>query len=1069
MLMKKISLFLMCVLATISVGLNAQNITVKGTVSDASTGEGIAYAGVIVKGGNTLTGTTSDETGAYEITVSKNAVLVFSSIGYKDLEVPVQGRAVVDVALTADNEMLDETIVVAYGTARKSSFTGSASMVDAEKLENRSVSNVSNALQGAVAGVQTVSSSGTPGSGSSIIIRGIGSISSSQSPLIVVDGVPYEGSLNSIATQDIESMTVLKDAAANSMYGARGSNGVIIITTKGAKTGRAVVNFEGKVGFNTRAVPNYDVITDTGEYYEMMWEAYRNSLLSEYSYPEANQIASETLISDVLVYNKYRYVEDNNIIDPLTGKITTHARNASYKWNDNWITDPYRNGLRQEYNINVSGGNGGTQAYASLGYLNDKGYVVGSGFDRFSGRVKVDQKIGKSIKIGGNLSYAHTRMDQFNDNVSTNYSNIFMFSQSIGPIYPIYLYDENGNRVKDAKGNDKYDFGDTDGHARPYGSTANPYAQAKESIYKNEVDVVTSRAFFEWKFLKDFTFTANVAYDVFNSNNTAFMTPIGGDAYNVGGRGEKETNFYHALNANQLLNWSHKFGRHEVSALLGHETKSDKSSTLYGHMTKYSLYTNPEFANAAEYQNLTSYTSAYALEGYFFKGEYNFADRYYLTASIRRDGSSRFSAQNRWGTFWAVGASWRIKEEAFMKDIDWIDNLKLKASYGTQGNDSVGYAHNYTDLYEVNRIDGEAAFVKVLRGNPDLTWEKSNNLNIGLESSFLNRITFNFDFFIKETKDLLYASPLAPSEGNPAYIYRNEMDMKNTGFEIELAADIIKTNNIRWNVSVNGTHYKNQLTKLPVSKPASEFPNGYQAGNYWRQLGGSLYDWYTYDYAGVDPTNGKPLFNVWEFEKDKNGNETSNYVQKMVKDAEGNMVPLQYNEYSKAGQYRTGKSAIPDFVGGLSTTFEAYGFDLSLQASYQLGGWVMDSYYQALMSAGDKGHNFHKDMFARWTPAHTDTNIPALNYENQNASPQGTFFLTSASYFSLNNVTLGYTLPKNLTKRIHIDKLRIFVTGDNVWMTTHRKGLDPRQSFSGETGYVYSALATYAGGIQLTF
>jgi len=498
---------------------------------------------------------------------------------------------------------------------------------------------------------------------------------------------------------------------------------------------------------------------------------------------------------------------------------------------------------------------------------------------------------------------------------------------------------------------------------------------------------------------------------------------------------------------------------------------------MYGHMTKFSLFTNPEFANAAEYQDLTSYTSAYALEGYFAKAEYNFADKYYFTASIRRDGSSRFSPEKRWGTFWALGASWRLKEEQFLKDIDWINNLKLKASYGTQGNDNVGYVHNYTDLYRVDRVDGAAAFNKVLRGNPDLTWEKSNNFNVGVESRFFERLGLNFDFFVKETTDLLYASPLAPSQGNPAYIYRNEMNMKNTGWEIEVNYDIIKTNNVKWNVAFNATHYKNQLTKLPLSKPASDFPNGYQAGSYWRQIGGSLYDWYTYDYAGVDPETGAPLFNKWEFVKDENGKETSEYVQVMKKDAEGNLVldengnpiPVQYNKYTDAGQYRTGKSAIPDLVGGISTSIEAFGFDFSLQASYQKGGWVMDSHYQSLMNSGSKGNNFHKDMFNRWTAGHTNTNIPALNYEDQNSSPAGTFFLTDASYFSLNNVTLGYTLPKNLVKKVNIEKVRIFLTGDNVWLGSARKGLDPRQSFTGETGYVYSALSTYAAGVQVTF
>ncbi|WP_297644934.1 SusC/RagA family TonB-linked outer membrane protein, partial [uncultured Bacteroides sp.] len=937
---------------------------------------------------------------------------------------------------------LDEVMVVAYGTAKKSSFTGAASTVRGEKIQKMQVSDISKSLEGSIAGVQTVSSSGTPGSSSSIIIRGLGSISSSQSPLIVVDGVPYEGSLNSISTQDIESLTVLKDAAANSMYGARGSNGVIIITTKGSKSGKAQINFEARYGFNARGVGNYDIITDAGEYYEMMYEAIRNSLVPDLGYAGANVYASQHLIDGYLKYNKFKGVADNALIDPLTGKLNPAAK--TYKWNDNWAEDPFENGTRQEYNVNISGGTEQTQAYASLGYLKDEGYMVGSGFDRISARVKVDQKIGKYFKVGGNIAYANTIMSKFGD-TNSNYSNIFMFSQNIGPIYPIYLYDNEGNLMYDEKGNVRYDFNS------PYAAPQNPLAVAKENINKTTNDNLSTRGYFEANFLKDFKFSLNVAYDVFNLNQTNFATPIGGDAENVGGRGYKYATRYGALNVNQLLNWNHSFGNHNVSALLGHETKNDHYNYMYGHMTNFADPSNPEFSNAAQYQGLSSYTSEYALEGYFVKGEYNYADRYYFTASYRRDGSSRFHKDNRWGSFWAIGGSWRLKEEAFLKDVKWLDNLKLKASFGTQGNDNVGYTHNYSDLYTVDRVDGEAAFTKVLRGNKDLTWEKSDNFNVGIEMGVLERITFNADFFIKETKDMLYASPLASSEGNPTYIYRNEMNMKNTGVEFELSADIIKNNRFKWNVALNATHYKNELTKLPASKPADEFPDGYQASSYWRKIGGSLYDWYTYEYVGVDPENGKPMYN--KYVKDEDGNETIEIV----------------NRTSDASLRQTGKSAIPDLTGGLSTTFEAFGFDLNIQTAFQVGGYVWDSFYTSLMNSGSRGQNMHKDMFNRWTPTNTNTNIPALGYDMQDQSASGDFALTKASYFSLRNLTVGYTLPTNMMKKVGINKLRVYLTGDNIWLKSKRKGLDPRQSFSGSTGYTYSALSTYSIGLNLSF
>ena len=965
------------------------------------------------------------------------------------------------IALDSDNQLLDEVMVVAYGTQKKSSFTGAAATIKADKIEGLQVSSVSKALEGQVAGVQIASASGTPGSDANIIVRGIGSISSSQSPLIVLDGVPYEGSLNSIASQDIESLTVLKDAAANSMYGARGANGVIMITTKSAKRGTVKVNFDARWGFNDRAVDNYNIIRDAGDYYEMMYEAYRNSLLStQGSYAAANKYAAEHLIDGNLKYNIYKGVADNNIINPMTGHLTDAARNAELKWNDDWSEDPFRKGHRQEYNANVTGGTENTQVYFSASYLGDEGYMPGSNFDRTTARIKVDQQIGKYIKIGGNVGYARTNYERFDDEVGSNYSNMFMFGQMIAPIYPIYMYDNDGNRLYDDKGEVRYDWGTE--NARPYASEQNPLAAAEKGKHQRERDNITSRGYFEAKFLKDFTFTANVAYDVFSTHETDFYTPIGGDALNVGGRGYKYAYRTGALNVNQMLDWNHKFGDHGVHILLVHENKKDKSQTLYGEMTQFADPDIAEFSNAAEYQGLNSYTEDYSLEGYLAKAEYDYRDRYYLTGSIRRDGSSRFHKDNRWGTFWAVGGAWRINEEPFMKKFKWLNNLKLKASYGTQGNDNIPVAIAYEDRYEVQRVDGAAAFSKTFRGNKELTWEKQSMFNIGFEAGLWNRLNVGFEFFVKNNTDMLFQSPLPPSAGNPTYIYRNEVDMRNTGFEVEINADIIKNHNFNWNVALNFTHYKNELTKLPSNKPDDLWPDGFNRGNYWWKKGSSIYNWAGYEYLGVDPETGKPQYAHYDKVKDENGYDTN---------------VIDYNSFkivnssSEATIVNLNKSAIPDITGGLSTTLQFYGFDISVQTAFQIGGWVRDSYYASLMNAGQKGANFHTDMYQRWTPANTDTDIPALNYENQNAGIDGIsdFFLTKASYFSLRNVTIGYTLPKTLTNKIGINKLRVYASGDNIWLKSKRKGLDPRQSFSGATGYVYSALSAYSLGVNVSF
>ncbi len=1071
---KRLWSFLAVCLMSVSMVFAQQKVT--GVVIESETGEPVIGASVIVVG-QTGIGAATDVNGRFTINNVPSSAkhLKVSYIGMVTKEVAIKPN--LKIYLDSDAQSLNEQIVVAYGTQSKASFTGAATTVKGEEIEKVQVSSLERALEGSVAGLQLSSYSNTPGAQASIIIRGIGSISSSQEPLIVMDGVPYEGDLNSINPQDIASLTVLKDAAANSMYGARGSNGVIMITTKAGGRGKARIDFNARVGVNTRGVSAYDVIEDDGEWYEMMWESYRNALVSERGYAGAAAYASEHLI-DIVGYNSFKDIADNAIVG-TDGKLNPNAK--AKKWGDKWLKDPFKSKARQEYNIGISGGSEETQAYASFGYLSDKGYVVGSGFERFSGRVKVDQKINDFIKVGGNLSYARTEQDRYNDDEGTNYSNLFSFSQSIAPIYPIYFYDADGKRAKNNNGGD-YDFGTE--YQRPYASEQNPLAAAQAGEHKTLKDNFSSRGYIEIKLPYGFKVTGNIAYDLFNTNQVDFMTPIGGDAAAFGGRGYRYSTRYQALNANQLVDWNKTFGDHKLHFLFGHENKKDNYKYLYGHMTNFADENNSDFANATVYQDLTSRTSEYALEGVFLKGEYDYLDRYYFTASVRRDGSSRFASGNRWGTFWAIGGAWRIKEEPWMKSITEINDLKIKASYGTQGNDNVGYYHNYTDLYRVDRVDGEAAFTKVNRGNADLTWEKSRNFNLGFEGRFLDRFSVDFDFFIKETRDMLYYSPLAPSMGTPNGIYRNEMDMKNTGIEFTVGADVIKTSDFKWNISLNATHYKNKLTKLPVSKRDPVlYPDGYQAGSYWRSKGGSLYDWYLYEYLGADPQTGKAMYNAYDEytqeEWDKlTADEQAQYEEYNAKTGEARYI---VNNSSDATRRRTGKSALPTFTGGVSTSLEYKGIDLSISTAFSLGGWMMDDQYTSLMNPGDQGKNFHKDMFNRWTPGHTDTNIPALMYMDNNEYSiyaASDFFLTRANYFSLRNITLGYTFPKSLLSNVGISKLRVYFSGDNIWLRSKRKGFDPRMNdtngdgsaaFGGYTGYGYSALSTYSIGVNLSF
>lgn len=1046
--MRRLTFLLTCLFLIGLSLVNAQSKAISGKVLSSEDGQPVIGASVMVKGTNTGTITGTD--GGFTIQASGSKVLVVSYVGMKTQELEAKPNMV--VKLEPNAEQLDEVVVVAYGTTTKKSFTGSAAVIKGDKLSKSETSNISKALEGAVAGVQISSSTGQPGASADIRIRGVGSISAGQSPLIVVDGVPYEGSLNSISAQDIESMSVLKDAAANSLYGARGSNGVVLITTKQGQKGKPVVNFESKVGVNTRGVSAYDVITNPGDYYEMMWEANRNELVeSGMSVYDAGNMASTNLITSNLGYNIYKGVADNAVVDPITGKLNSAA--SAKKWSDNWLTDPYKTGLRQEYNLSASAGSDNTNAYMSIGYINDQGYVSGSDFTRYNARVKVDQKVSSFMKAGMNIAYAQTITNApISSTGGSNYSNIFNFTQNIAPIYPIYQYDlATGAQLYDSNGNKLYDFGSgeiangaSSLNTRAYAAQQNPIYKLLNDVDKTTSDNVSSRAYVELKFLKDFTFTANIAYDIFSDFSTSYTNPLQGDGVTYNGIGEKTAQRYAALNANQLLNYSTKFDKHAVEVLLGHETKSDDLWYMYGSKMNYYDPYNPEFSNAGSISGLTSYTSQYKLEGYFSRGTYNYADKYYLSASFRRDASSKFAPAVRWGNFWSVGGAWRMTEENFMKPIEAISNLRLKASYGTQGNDAISGSNLYLDQYTLTSDGTTASPTLTYRGAADLTWEKSHNFNAGFELGLFSRVNVSGEFYIKKTLDMIYQKPLPPSGGTPTWIWDNQIDMKNTGFEFEVNADVIKTNKVNWNVALNLSAYKNELTRVPEDKD----PNGYQAGNYWRKVGGSLYDWYLYEYAGVDPTTGKSMW----YTDDDNGNKVTT------------------TEYSDAKLYAVGKSALPKMYGGLSTSVSAYGFDFALQTAFQLGGYVYDGVYAALMDGGTYGQNWSTDIFKRWTADNTSTTVPRVSTGDQNANATSTRFLTSASYFSLKNVSLGYTLPKKLVRSANINNLRVYLSADNVWLLSARKGLDPRQTFSGVTySGTYSALRTTSLGLSVSF
>ena len=955
-------------------------------------------------------------------------------------------RQTVNIPLKSDTEMLDDVVVVAYGTAKKSSFTGSATAVSGEKIAKMQVSSVSKALEGAAAGVQVINTSGQPGENAKIRIRGIGSFSASSAPLYVVDGMPYdEESVNALNPADIESMSILKDAASASLYGSRAANGVVMITTKKGMVDKSKVTLDARWGVNTRGVPEYDIMKDQREYVLTAWNTLKNQ--------STGAEASEGLIGSI-GYNPFIGVANNAMVS-ADGVVSS----AALRHNDDWADAALHNGMRQEYNLSLQGGNAKTTHFLSLGYLKDEGILRHTDFERISARANINHTVNKFIDINGNLAYARAEKNagQSQNASLSNYSNAFMFTQQIAPIYPVYAYDENGNRIYDEEGNTVYDFGDGTYSTRMGGfSNQNVAANSGLDVHQTLNDNFNGRGTININIIDGLKATANIGYDLMNQIRTDHMNQLYGDAANVNGRTYKYNQRIESFTANQLLTYSKAFGHHNIDIMAGHESYSYTLKYQYTH--KYNFYTigNPEFNNAITMSDMNSYTQEHSMESFFGRVNYDFDNKYYLSASIRSDESSKFHPDHRRGTFWSVGGSWRLTQEEFLKDVEWLSNLKLKASYGTQGNDGIldinGYVvyQPYLKQYSVTNNNGDFSVVETYRGNKDLTWEKSKNLNIGLEAAFLNnRLKLETEYFLKKTSDMLYNMPYPISSGI-SYVPMNLLDMQNKGIEFTISATPIQTKDFIWNLSFNGTHYSNKILNLPEDKRENGIIHG-TASLFRLMEGGSIYDLYTYEYAGVNPETGAAQW--YMDEKDANGKVTGRTVTE---------------DYTQASKYELG-STLPDFQGGFSTDFAYKGIDLSIATNFQIGGKIYDSMYSSFMHAGSNiGSNWHKDILNAWTPENKNTNVPIMDGA-QNSNSQSSRFLINASFFNIRNISLGYTFPKEWMKAISASSARIYVSADNVALFSKRKGMDPRQYAYGYSAANYSAIRTLSFGINLNF
>ena len=992
---------------------------------------------------------------------SSAGTLVISFIGMQSQEVKIKPN--VKVVLTSDSEQLEEVMVVAYGTAKKSAFTGSAATIKNEKITSRQTSNVTNALAGQVAGVQTTSSTGQPGKDATVRIRGIGSISASNTPLYVVDGVPYDGEISAISTSDIESMTVLKDAASNALYGARGANGVILITTKRGKTGDARVTFDAKWGVNKRGIPSYETVSDPGKFYEMAYSAIYNADLKGYAaagdLASANAYANKTMLSSSYLGYQVFTVPNGEQLIGMDGKLNPNATlgysDGTYYYKpDNWSDELFENNLRQEYNLSVSGANDKMNYYMSAGYLDDQGIVPNSGFQRYSARLKADYQVKPWLKMSGNISFTHYDSREQDTESGTSNANAFYAANIMGAIYPMYIRDAEGNIMIDNRGFQRYDYGsDTNFQRKNVIPNANPLARYMLDLMKYSGDVVSGKWSADIDIWGGIKAKINIGIDANNVRSTDLVNPFYGqysETSGVGGIVSVSTQRTFSTNQQYLLTYNKTFNHiHNLDVLAGHENYNYKYQYLYGSREKIYNPNLPELNNGIMNQSNASYSQSYATEGWLFRVQYDYDGKYFGSASYRRDGSSAFHPDNRWGNFWSVGAGWLMNKESFLENQNWIDMLKFKISYGLQGNDNLLYMNDYRnyqpymDQYTLTNNNSDFATTLYYKGNQDITWETSHSFNTGFDFAFWKgKLSGSIEYFSRKTTDMLYFKPVASSMGYSRFP-ENVGSMINRGVELDLNSNIFDTKDLTWDINFNLTHFKNKVLEL-----APELNGQLIDGSRIYREGESMYQLYLPKYAGVDPETGESLWTLTE------------------PNEKGETTTTSYSEAS-SHRFMTG-DILPKVYGGFGTSLTFKGFDFSIAFAYQLGGRILDYTYQSLMSTNAQGSAWHVDMLNAWTPENKNTNVPRMNVNDIYVSYSSDRWLTSSNYLSLQNITFGYTLPKNWTRKLQVEGVRLYFVADNVALLTARKGLDPRQGYVASDN-VYSPIRTISGGISLNF
>lgn len=1038
------------VLMLASLQVSAQDLTVTGRVLSAEDNSPLPGVSVVLKG--TAIGTQTDADGRYSISVPASGTLVFSFIGTRTQEVAVSNRSTVDVQLEADARQLDEVVVTTFGEAKKSAFTGSYSQISAEKIAARPLSNALNAIAGSTAGVTTTAATGQPGAAPAIRIRGFGSIQAGNEPLYVVDGIPYTLGIANLSSADIETMTILKDAASTSLYGSRAANGVVMITTKKGKRDGGSINLRYTKGFSTRGLPEYDRV-GVGQYYPLMWEMLRNNLAygpSNQDLATAGANASATLGTNIR-YNVYD-VPFDQLVD-ANGNMNPNANLLYSKKDLDWEAPLMRTGNRDEVNLNFSGATDKSDYYISFAHLKDKGYQIKSDYERYTARVNYNTQLKEWIKTGANVSATITESQQSAADGGSSFVNPFFFSRGMGPIFPVYAYDPaNPGTFLLREGEKFYDYGNMSALGLPN----RPQYGGRHAIAETELNqqffrrnVFSARGYLEINFLKDFKFTANAGTDITNQNDVTYNNPEVGDGSPAG-------RVFHAMsnistfNFSQLLTYTKSFGLHNISILVGHENYNRRENDLSVNKSLQTLEGNIELPNFATLTDGDGQLDRHRVEGYLARINYDFNEKYHAQFSIRRDGSSKFHPDVRWGTFIAVSGAWRLDQENFIKNISTISQLKLRASYGQTGNDSGISYYAWQPLYGLGWDNaGESGILQSSTGgNPKLTWESNDQFDVALEFGVLNnRITGTIEYFNRASSGLIFGVPMPLSSGVET-VNQNIGNMYNRGIELTVGAEVLKLGDFSWQLDVNATKLRNEITKMPAQTP--EIVDGTKK----LMVGRSRYEFWLREWMGVSPYTGEALYRA----------ETYNSSNSYITEGGDTLTTAQNN----ARFHYTG-SSIPKISGGFTNTFSFKGITLSAVVVYQIGGKVYDGAYASLMGSGGFGSAKHVDILDRWQNPGDITNVPRMDdTRTADYNAVSDRWLIDASYLNIRTVTLAYDLPRKLSNKMFLQNAQFYISGENLLFKSRRTGMNVQESYAGTTSNVYSPAKSIVLGVSLS-